>query len=92
MSWDMTEHLDDILTTTRTHVRILGRQTDHPHPTNPHLWTKTQLWITREPRHTKSQTGMPENITRPGSYVCRTASSRDRFGPKYREADCPASR
>ncbi len=24
----------------------------------------------------------PENITRPGSYFCRIALSRDRFGPK----------
>jgi hypothetical protein len=34
------------------------------------LWMKLQLWITDKPH-----TGSPENITRPGSYFCRTALS-----------------
>ena len=34
----------------------------------------------------------PENITRPGSYFCRTELNRDMFGPKYRDAGWFASR
>jgi hypothetical protein len=41
---------------------------------------------------TKPHTGIPENITRAGSYFCRTALNRDRFGPKYRDAGWLASR
>jgi hypothetical protein len=48
---------------------------------------KLQLWITSKPH-----TGIPENITRAGSYFCRTALNRDRFGPKYRDAGWLASR
>ena len=33
----------------------------------------------------------PENMIRPGSYFCRTALSRDRFGPKYRDGGWLAS-
>ena len=50
---------------------------------------KLQLWITAE---TNRQTGNPENITRAGSYFCRTPLNRDRFGPKYRDAGWLASR
>ncbi|EUA10562.1 hypothetical protein I546_3618 [Mycobacterium kansasii 732] len=35
---------------------------------------------------------IPENMTRLGSYFCRTALSRAKFGPKYRDGGWPASR
>jgi len=42
--------------------------------------------------HSAGQKFSPENMTRPGSYFCRTALSRDMFGPKYRDAGWLASR
>ena len=81
------EHVDDLFPTTGTHVRIILPDTDMRAAREATLWMKLQLWITAEP-----QTGIPENITRAGSYFCRTALNRDRFGPKYRDAGWLASR
>ena len=37
------EHLDDLVTITRTHVRILAKPADRNSPTNPRLWINVQL-------------------------------------------------
>ncbi len=41
------EDLDDLVPTTRTHVRILAKPADGNSPTNPRLWIKVRLWIHR---------------------------------------------
>src|SRR6202044_494585 len=57
------EHLDDLLTTTRTHVRIVTRPADESGAMNPRLWIKVQLWITRQRQlHVPSRRGFDRRL------------------------------
>jgi hypothetical protein len=59
-----------------------------------HFARSAYLWITANCGylHVRRQKLSPENMTRPGSYFCRTELSRDMFGPKYRDAGWFTSR